>query len=251
MSLTILSGTPLKGLSPLAQAQTAPLQPAPLGADEFVPSSGGWSPPRSAALLAAVCSLAGCAATPTSAPPPAVEIQVLPPRPVEVKAEPVKVLEALQQAAAQQATVPEEKEPLDPCPVRLCSRVLRYDRHIEAAAEKFEVDPNLIRGVIAQESQGFPNAGSPKGAKGLMQLMPVTARELGVRNRGDARQNVMGGTRYLAQLLRENDGDVERALWAYNAGPGNLAKGVKPAETRHYIPAVQEYARQFEAFTTR
>ncbi|MFN8611890.1 MAG: lytic transglycosylase domain-containing protein [Vulcanimicrobiota bacterium] len=136
---------------------------------------------------------------------------------------------------------------LEACPARLCSRVLRYNRHIEDAAEKYQVDANLIRGVIAQESQGFPNAGSPKGARGLMQLMPATARTLGVRNRSDARQSVMGGTRYLSQLLRDYGGNVEKALWAYNAGPRNLAKGIKPAETRQYIPAVQEYARQFES----
>ena len=121
----------------------------------------------------------------------------------------------------------------------------QYEQHIQEAAQKYGVDPNLIRGVIAQESKGDPNAGSHKGAKGLMQLMPATAKSLGVSDRMDPRQNIMGGTKYLAQMLKQNGGNVERALWAYNAGPGNLAKGIKPAETRHYIPAVLNYTNQY------
>lgn len=223
--------------------------------DEFVADQRAWTPPKSAALLAAVCSLAGCA-TPLTAPVQAqVQLQTASQPPSETVS--AQLLEDLDGKEYQQYLEDHLQLPMTPsqtqevkaeaCPVRLCSRVLRYNQHIEAAAERYQVDANLIRGVIAQESQGFPNAGSPKGARGLMQLMPDTARQLGVHNRSNPRQSVMGGTRYLAELLQEYGGDVEKALWAYNAGPGNLAKGIKPAETRQYIPAVQEYARQFES----
>jgi soluble lytic murein transglycosylase-like protein len=202
-----------------------------------------------------MATLTGCASMPNGAmamsPAPMANVKpaTLTARPVD---EPAKILATLQ-AAAKIRLEPQlpgavEGKPQEPCPARLCQRVVGYDSHIEAASEKFQVDPNLIRGVIAQESQGNPQAGSHKGAKGLMQLMPATARSLGVKNRVDPRQNIMGGTRYLSQQLEQNDGDVERALWAYNAGPGNLAKGVKPAETRNYIQAVQEYARQFRDY---
>lgn len=254
MSSPISSASPLKSRSPLAISRRSPSPQ--VNQDEFVAGGRDWTPPKSAALLAAVCSLAGCAATPMTAPVQAqVQLQTAPKAPVQtVSAQLLEDLEGkqYQQYLEDNLELPRtpsqtEEVEVEACPVRLCSRVLRYNQHIEDAAERYQVDANLIRGVIAQESQGFPNAGSPKGARGLMQLMPDTARQLGVHNRSNPRQNVMGGTRYLAELLQENDGNVEKALWAYNAGPGNLAKGIKPAETRHYIPAVQEYARQFES----
>jgi Rod binding domain-containing protein len=109
------------------------------------------------------------------------------------------------------------------------------------AASRYEVDPRLIHAVIMTESGGNPQAVSPKGAKGLMQLGDATAIELGVSDSLDARQNVNGGTKYLRRLLDLYKGNVKLALAAYNAGPGAVSKhnGVPPfAETRAYVDKV-------------
>ncbi|MBL8913747.1 MAG: lytic transglycosylase domain-containing protein [Archangium sp.] len=114
----------------------------------------------------------------------------------------------------------------------------QYDSIIREMSAKYGVPARLIKSVIDQESKFDPNAGSGKGARGLMQLMPGTARELGVRNSLDPRQNIEGGTKYLARMLKMFKGDVPRALAAYNAGPGNVLKhrGIPPfRETRTYV----------------
>lgn len=123
-------------------------------------------------------------------------------------------------------------------------RSLAYDREITACAGRHQVDPALIRAVIRAESGFDRKAVSRRGAKGLMQLMPGTARELNVVDPFDPRQNIDGGTRYLRTMLDMFDGDVMLALAAYNAGPSLVKRiGTVPAipETRYYVKRVLAY----------
>lgn len=114
----------------------------------------------------------------------------------------------------------------------------QYSSIINRHAKAQNVDPDLIAAIIQQESGGNGRAVSNKGAGGLMQLMPQTARGLGVTDVFDPEQNIAGGTKYVAQMLKRYNGNVEKALWAYNAGPGNADKGNLPDETKKYIPSV-------------
>lgn len=115
------------------------------------------------------------------------------------------------------------------------------DDIVNQAAQKYNVDADLIRSVIHAESSFNPFATSPAGAMGLMQLMPDTAKEMGVRDAYDVRENVMAGTRYLKMLLDRYDGEVDLALAAYNWGMGNLEKRPDhlPQETLSYIDRVK------------
>ena len=117
------------------------------------------------------------------------------------------------------------------------------DRIIQDAAKQFDVDVNLIHSIIKAESNFNPSATSPKGAMGLMQLMPETASELGVKNAYDARENIMGGTRYIKMLLDRYSGQVDLALAAYNWGMGNLEKKPDklPEETLAYIEKIRSH----------
>jgi len=114
---------------------------------------------------------------------------------------------------------------------------------VERAASAYKVDPSLISAVIKAESGGNTRATSPKGAMGLMQLMPGTARDLGVTDPYDPGQNVMAGTKYLKMLLDRYNGNRDLALAAYNWGPGNLEKSHRsmPRETVEYVARIKKY----------
>lgn len=116
-----------------------------------------------------------------------------------------------------------------------------YEQHIQGAAKQYGVDPNFVRAVIHTESDGNPKARSPVGAMGLMQLMPGTARNLGVQNPYDPRENVYAGTKYIRRLSDMFGGDMAMVAAAFNAGEGNVKKygGVPPfKETQGYVPKV-------------
>ena len=117
-----------------------------------------------------------------------------------------------------------------------------YDDIIDEAATKYKLDARMIRAVMQAESAFNAMAVSPVGALGLMQLMPDVAKELGVDDPLDPRQNIMAGSKYLKQLLDSHHGDVRLALASYNAGPGNVAKyryRIPPfKETRDYVKKV-------------
>lgn len=140
-------------------------------------------------------------------------------------------------------------EIVDPAEVKLFPHL---DSVIQPAAARYGLDPNLVAAVIWAESSGDPNAVSKKGARGLMQLMPATARELGVGDAFDPGQNVDGGSSYLRRMLDAHDGDLNLALAAYNAGPDAVRKygGVPPyRETQDYVGKVirvYEQARETE-----
>lgn len=114
------------------------------------------------------------------------------------------------------------------------------DAAIAQAATRHNVDPNLVRAVVKVESNFNPNAVSRKGAMGLMQLMPGTARQLNLKNPFDAEQNVDAGVRHLKQLLESYGGDVNLTLAAYNAGAGAVARS---SGVPHY-PETQNYVRR-------
>jgi len=122
--------------------------------------------------------------------------------------------------------------------------VQAYEPVIASASQDFAVDPDLVRAVIRAESNFNVRAVSPKGALGLMQLMPHTAQEMGVSNPFDPVENILGGVRYLSRLLGVLNGNIPLALAAYNAGPARVMgqNEVPPIkETRDYVGRVLKY----------
>ncbi|NKZ38092.1 lytic transglycosylase domain-containing protein [Oleiagrimonas citrea] len=131
---------------------------------------------------------------------------------------------------------------------RVPLRLSVYASAIRLAASRYGVDPALLRAIIHAESAFNPRAVSAKGAQGLMQLMPATASDMGVHDAFDATQNIEGGARYLAQLLKTFNGDDRLAAAAYNAGPDAVQKygGVPPyAETKVYVQRVTTLHRRY------
>lgn len=116
-----------------------------------------------------------------------------------------------------------------------------FDGPIEKAAQEFDLPRDLISAVILAESGGNPKAVSPAGARGLMQLMPATGREMGMSDPFDPEANIRAGSKYLKQMVDMWDGDLTLALASYNAGPANVSRygGVPPfQETRQYVNKV-------------
>jgi soluble lytic murein transglycosylase-like protein len=121
-----------------------------------------------------------------------------------------------------------------------CSSEL--EGYFKEAAEKYDVDENLLKAVAKVESSFTASATSSAGAMGIMQLMPSTAKELGVSDAYDAQENILGGAKLLSQLLEKYNGDTSLALAAYNAGSGNVDKcGGVPSYTESYVNKVMSY----------
>lgn len=133
--------------------------------------------------------------------------------------------------------------------LRLGHSQLPFNNEVLAAAKETSVDAALIHAVIATESKHNAKAISSKGARGLMQLMPATARRFNVQDKNDPKQNILAGSKYLRELLILFKGDLKLTLAAYNAGPGAVQKykGRIPPyrETMHYVPKVLKYYRQY------
>ena len=125
----------------------------------------------------------------------------------------------------------------------------RYAKHIQDAARINKLEPALIHAVISAESGYNPFARSAKGAAGLMQLMPATAKRYGVTNRLDPAQNIQGGARYLRDLVRMFNNDLHLAVAAYNAGENAVVKygnRIPPySETMTYVPRVMTYYKKY------
>ncbi len=135
-------------------------------------------------------------------------------------------------------------------PAKMDKRASTYLDAIEAYSIAYEVDPNLVKAIIAIESCFDRKAVSSVGARGLMQLMPATAKELGVKDSFNANANIRGGINYFSQMLARFNNNVELALAAYNAGPHAVERygGIPPyAETKGYVKKVLKRYKNYSA----
>lgn len=126
-----------------------------------------------------------------------------------------------------------------------------FDPHIQEAALRYDIDPLLIKAVIKQESNFNPNATSGKGALGLMQLMPDTAREMNVADVYDPRDNIFGGARYLKRLYSQFNGNLSLTLASYNAGPervSSINRIPDIPETQNYVRSVLSLYNTYKQF---
>ena len=124
-----------------------------------------------------------------------------------------------------------------------------YSAHrktVDKAASDNNIDSELIRAIIKVESNWNPNARSSVGAMGLMQLMPKTAQWLGVDDPYDPEQNIEGGSRYIASLIKRYNGDISKALMAYNCGAGNINRGRIPKVSKNYAKKVMSIYRSLQ-----
>lgn len=138
----------------------------------------------------------------------------------------------------------------NPLTVNSSPKSQNYDPIIEKYASDYQLDPSLIRSIIAQESGFNPKAVSPKGARGLMQLMPETAAHLGVKNSFDPEQNIHGGTKHFKFLMNSFNNNIELSLAAYNAGENlvsRLGKVPEIKETRDYVQSITKRYGKKEA----
>lgn len=142
---------------------------------------------------------------------------------------------------ASEAAAEPEQDVANVTPAALPARAAQFGKEIVRAAQAHQLDPRLLHAVIETESGYNPRAVSPKGAVGLMQLMPATAKRFGVDDAFDIKQNIRAGARYLAELIKRFS-DVRLALAAYNAGEGAVerhGRRIPPyAETQNYVPKV-------------
>lgn len=149
------------------------------------------------------------------------------------------------------AALPAVVTPVPAAKHRPVAGALPYAALVTAAAAEHGLPEALLHAVICAESNYDPHAVSPKGAAGLMQLMPDTARELGVADVWDPAANIRGGARYLKRLLEMFDQNLDLAVAAYNAGPGAVigsGSAIPPfAETQRYVPKVLELYRRLQA----
>jgi soluble lytic murein transglycosylase-like protein len=169
----------------------------------------------------------------------------VPPRSVQTQEESVRRMEkSIERQKA--AVVKHSGTPLivlTPAPTVACEPIDENDLNatLDEAANRERVDPTVLREVIRQESAFCPNAVSPKGAMGLMQLMPATAGQFHVTDPFDIEQNVAAGAHYLKQLLDRYHGDLKLALAAYNAGPGRVDTSVPDIpETINYVTQIMK-----------
>ncbi|MCI8771763.1 MAG: lytic transglycosylase domain-containing protein [Lachnospiraceae bacterium] len=123
----------------------------------------------------------------------------------------------------------------------------KFDAYFKAAAKKYNVSESLLKAIAKAESNFNPNDVSSSGAMGVMQLMPETAKGLGVKDPFDPEQNIMGGAKCISQKLKEFNGDVRLALAAYNAGSGAVRRnGGVPSYCKTYVSRVLSYKSAYE-----